>query len=90
MNKIRKTKIINSIPTNDMLTKENPVSNILPTTKQIKEIARALKPIAVITYLDKNPGAGIIMCKRHHWEINKTTFQFNVRCGIVPKTRHTH
>ena len=48
--------------------------NSLPTIEQFEKLVEKIKEAAVCTYQDKNGGAGIIMCKKHHWELNKKSF----------------
>ena len=46
----------------------------LPLVSQIRSLGKDLKEISVSTYMDKNDGAGITMCKKLHWMNQKATF----------------
>ena len=57
----------------------------LPTEQRIRNFTRELHKCAVTTYMDKNAGAGILMCKRHHYNITKATFYDD-----TDHYKHTH
>ena len=60
---------------NDLITDDvNHASQYIPSEKSIREFKRDIHKCAIVTYLDKNAGAGILMCKKHHYEITKKSF----------------
>ena len=54
-------------------TKETNTSH-LPTIEIFQTFAEILNAISVTTYQDKNGGAAIACCKKHHWLANKAAF----------------
>ena len=71
--------IINENKNNELITgNNNHASHFVPTEREIRNFAKITHPHAVTTYLDKNGGAGIVMCKKHHYNINKKTFNDDI------------
>ena len=70
---------------NPLLINEEPVKTHLPTEQRLRNFTRELHKCAVTTYMDKNAGAGILMCKKRHYNITKATFYDD-----TDHYKHTH
>ena len=78
--------IINENKNNELITgNNNHASLFVPTEREIRNFAKITHPHAVTTYLDKNGGAGIVMCKKHHYNINKKHLMMILTTMIILK-----
>ena len=55
----------------------------------IRKSGKILRRIGINTYMDKNQGAGILMCKKQHWLNHKKLFNDDSDHYTVEQIQHT-